>query len=243
MESINALVTQLGSGDQVKEYQARLALFLLVWRAGKPGGEVEQAQVADALAVELTAADGGKPRHAARVRGELCRLLSKIATDQHVPAIGAALADAETREMARWALDRIQSPLATAALIETATKGSGTEFRVGAVAALGSRQGPEATAALNECAANQETEIRLAALEALANQPEAASDALITAAMATETAPRAKKRLAKARIRLGDRLLSAGNREAAKAIFQEVAASAADQPQKDAAARALAEIG
>jgi HEAT repeat protein len=117
----------------------------------------------------------------------------------------------------------------------------GPEFRVGVINALGKRRGPDVVAALHQQAADPNPEVRLAAVEALANAPEASNDDPIAAAGRTDS-PRGKSRANKARIRLAETLRNAGNKPAAIAIYRSVASSDADAPQKKAAQRALDQL-
>ena len=150
MAAINELVAQLNGGDPTQQYQARLALFQAVWSAGRPGNDAERGDVAGALVAEFNA-EG----NSARTKGEVARLLSKIGGDAEATALAGVLSNPDVREMARWALDRIPSTVATAALIQAARRGSGTEFRVGAIGALSRREGTEAVTALQELAAEE----------------------------------------------------------------------------------------
>src|SRR5262245_4044839 len=100
MESIDKLVEQLGSNDQAKAYQARLALEQVVAQAGRPGNGQARAAVAGALAAQLTATTEQKdrqgktfrtPKHSAKVRGQIARELSYVAGAAEVPALKQAL--------------------------------------------------------------------------------------------------------------------------------------------------------
>jgi hypothetical protein len=241
MPNISELAEQLSSDDQVAAYKATQALKEAAWRAGKSGAAALAAELAAAYSARAEGSD--EPKYPARTRGILAQALSLVGGDAEVPVLRAAAQAAPDREMARFALERIPGGAATEALIEAARQDVGTEFRVGAIGALGRRCEPAATAALKELAADGELEIRLAALEALACHPDASSDALLAQACAQAAHEREKARLAKARVRLADTLAQAGQKEAAKAVFQAVAQSEADGPQKQAASRALAELG
>ena len=258
MPSVEQIVDQLGSSDQVKAYQARQALVKLTSEAGAPGNNQRREELAAALAKALSQTkevkDPKKPNdkpqdvasRPANVRGLIARALASVAGEAEVSALQAALADFEVREMARWALDRMTCQGATDALVEAATKGIGVEFRVGAINALGKRNGSSTTAALRECAKDSDYEIRLAAIEALANHSDAANDEVIAGVSPEGPAGsgrRVNKRVARSRIRLADRLAKAGQKDAAKKIFAAVADGKADEAQKKAARVALAELG
>lgn len=254
MQTVEQLCEQLTSLDQVKVYQAKRALVQLAAAAGAPANESRRAELAAALAGQLVAGGDtkdaqGNPafKHSAEVRGEIARVLSLVAGEAEVPALVAALAEFSGREMARWALARITSQAATDALVEAAIAAVGTEFRLGAIGALGRRAGSNVVEALKKCAADSEgeasdVEIRLAAADALANHADPSLDAVIVE-IARDADPRTQSRAAKARIRLAETLVRAGQKEAGRHIYQAIAHGHADEPQQQAARLALAELG
>jgi HEAT repeat protein len=88
---------------------ARRAIEVIVRHAGRPGAEAERRAVAGEL-VKLLSSD------ALAVRRHALWMLSEIGDDEAVPAIARLLRDADAREDARCALDRIPGPPATEAL-------------------------------------------------------------------------------------------------------------------------------
>lgn len=246
MNSISELIAQLGDDDQVKVHQTRQNLIDMACKASRPGNTAGQSEFADAVAAELTATtktkDGKeeRPKHPVRVRNGLCQLLSRAASAAHVPALAAALTDRETREMARWGLDRLPGEAATKALI-SALEQVGPEFRVGVINALSKRNGSDVQATLQRAAADADTEVKLAAIEALANFPEPSNDEPIVAATKTGL-PRERNRAQKARVRLADSLRLAGKKDAAVAVYKAIIATDADEPQKKAARLALEQL-
>lgn len=250
MISISEVAAQLGSDDQVKAYQACQKLSEVVSAVTKPGNSAEQTAVANALVDELTAkikteAQAGKPaterpKHPASVRNQLAQFLAQVADDAQVPALVAASNELETREMVRWALDRIPTPAATAALV-AALEQVGPEFRVGVINSLAKRKGADVAAALHRAAGDADNEVRLAAVEALASFPEPSNDDAIAAATKNGL-PRDRARAQKARVRLAETLRLAGNKNAAIAIYKTIIANDADEPQKKAARLALEQL-
>ena len=249
MESVEKLCEQLGSNDQVQQYRAKRALAEMTAAAGAPGKESQRAQLAAALAKAEAATKprGDKdktpvPVYSARVRGEVARALAEVGGDMEVPALKQELADFDAREMARFALDRFTCEAAADALADAAVNAVGAEFRVGAINALGRRSGSRAIDALKKCAADGEPQVRLAAAEALANHADASADALLVEA-GKQHGHRAALRMSKARLRLAGSLQNAGQKDAAKAIYQSVAQTAPREPQKKAAQHALEQLG
>lgn len=250
MDSVSQLIEKLTSSDQVQVYQADLALREMIARAKGP----DLQKIASELASELNATreetyDKDKVRQVikydARTRSKIARHLALAGGDDDVPALVQAMQDLDVREMARWALDRMTCPAATAALIQAAQEAIGPDFRIGVINALGRRGGSEVVSALKACAADPHLEIRIAAAEALANHPDSSSDSAIVEAARGNgiLEEQARLRLAKARIRLAETLVRSGNKPAGKKIFEAILTGQPEEPQKDAALRALHQIG
>lgn len=244
MSTIQELAEALNSGDQPTVYRAKRALAEMTADAGAPGKAAQRAELAAGLAKAETAKNekGDSPKHSAKARGELARALSEVAGDMEVPALNETLRDFDAREMARFALDRMTCQAATDALADAALNAVGVEFRIGAINALARRSGSQLVDVLKACAGDNDPEIRLAAAEALANHSDASADPLI-AELGKHSGQRAQLRTTKARIRLAGKLAAAGQKDAAKNIYQAIAQSDAAPAQKKAAGRALAQLG
>ncbi|HVA47317.1 MAG TPA: HEAT repeat domain-containing protein [Pirellulales bacterium] len=244
MPSVQELADQLNSNDQPTVYRAKRALADMAATAGAPGEAGERAELAAALAKAETAKNekGDAPKYSAKARGELARALGEVGGDREVPGLKETLNDFDAREMARVALDRMTCQAATDALADAALNAVGVEFRIGAINALGRRSGSQVVDVLKACAGDGDPEIRLAAAEALAGHSDATADPLI-AALAQQPGPRAQLRATKARVRLAARLAGAGQKEAAKRIYEAIAQSDAAAAQKKAATIGLAQLG
>ncbi|HEY1599729.1 MAG TPA: hypothetical protein VGG64_09015 [Pirellulales bacterium] len=254
MDTIAQICEQLGSADQTKAFQARRALAVKATAAAAPGKEAERtafaAELAGCLVAKAEAKDDKEkkeplPRYTAAARNEICRSLAEVAGDAEVPALVQTLADFDVREMARFALTRIPTPAAGAALAEASQKLVGVEFRVGVVNALSRRSDAGALAAIKQAAGDSSTDVRLAAAEALAQQVDPAGDAVIVQ-IGKELGPanpRASKRTDVARLRLAGTLAKAGQKDAARGIYQALASDGADEAQKKAAKTALEHLG
>jgi len=251
MAKISDLSKDLCSGVQVKAYKARRELTTTTGEAGAGGG-AERSALAKELATALAAVTPTKdtrgeptPDSMRFVEGaaDLCRALATVGGDMEVPAVKKCLSNIDLREAARWCLARMNCQAATDALVEALKNTSGTEFRVGVVNALARKSGSSVVDALKGVAKDDhEPEMRLAAAEALAEQPVAALDASI-AAVDPGASSRNKARVARARVRLGETLVRSGDKAGAKTVFEAVAAAEVDEPQKKAAAAALATLG
>jgi HEAT repeat protein len=253
MDTIESLVEKLGGADQAQDYRAYRALWQIVAEAGTPGKDAERAKVAQELAAQLNAeaeqTDGEGKKHKSikyspAVRGRVAQLLSCVAAESEVEALQQSLADFDTREMARWALDRTPCQPATVALAMAACDGVGPEYRVGAINGLARRGGAEALAALTKAAADPDPEVRLAAVEGLALVGQAESDMAVAAVLGDPSIDaRGRRRALKARLRLAETLAAAGDRNGAKRVFEAVLACNAEAPQAEAARRGLARLG
>lgn len=249
MESLDKLVEQLGSKEQSVVYQAQQSLIRVVAEAGRPDHERERAAVAGALAGYVTATREQKDnkgkvtrvlQYPARVRVQILRWIGYVGGEAEVPALRQALDDLDTREMARWALEQIPGPSSTKALVDAAVNGIGPEFRLGAINTLGRRREPEAAAALKECAADPNIEVRLAAVEALAHFPDPTADGVMKSAMSPGGENgRVNQRLVRARIQLAETLVAAGQKDAGLRIFRSIVAGKSDETQKKAARAGL----
>jgi HEAT repeat protein len=239
MQTVDQIVEQLASGDAAAGYRARRSLEQLTASVGAPGA-TGRAEVAARLAEHLLATQEGtqNPRYSAEVRGVLARALGNIGGEAEVAALKAALADFDVRENARFGLQRIPGEASLEALAEAAVQAVGSEFRIGVLGALGLRGGPKAIEALRACAADEDPEVALAALEALAHHADASSDALFAQA-AEKAGRRFRARIERARLRLAESLQNAGQTEAARGIYRALADTASDEAQRAAAQAAL----
>jgi HEAT repeat protein len=253
MDTIAQISEQLGSADQATAFKARRALSVRAFAAGTPGKEAERTALAAELAGCLVAKaeNGGDkkkeqtPRYSVAARNALCRALADVGGDAEVPALVQSLSDFDVREMARFALDRIPTADAAKALAEADDKLVGEEFRVGVTNALGKRRDAVAVEALKKATGDTSSEIRLAAAEGLALQPDASGDAAILEVrkQLAATSPRAAKRMDIARLQLAATLAKAGQKDAARGIYQGLASDGADETQKKAAKSALEHLG
>jgi hypothetical protein len=235
MADITKQISDLASSDQAVANAAMQTLRDEAWRLGA----ADQAAARKALAGQLAAALNTKqPPQVANV---LCDLLSLIGDQAEVATLATVLNDAESREYARAALERIPGKASLDALVAAAKTGDAT-FRVGVINSLGVRGGDDAIVVLESAAADKDPQVALAAGEALATLGVAAADEqLIKLAAGSE--PRAKLRSDKARVRLAEKLAAGGNKDAAKKIFQSVASGDAAPAQKFAAEQGLKKLG
>jgi hypothetical protein len=265
MPAINPAVTQwisqMGDRDQVVAYFAYHSLEEEVFKVSRPGQTAAQAALAKVLGEALTAeAKPGagtpgsasfrnnafltaaaqqrpEPLHPVRVRTGLARLLGYLSNETAVPFLARALGDLDARETARQALEGNPSERATDALI-AALDSPGPDFCVGVIHSLAKRNRAKAAAALRKAARDPQVEIRIAALQGLANIPEPAHDGIIAEATLAAS-PNERRTAHVARARLAANLQSAGNGPAAERIYRAILAADSPEPQKKAARLAL----
>lgn len=267
MPSINPAVLQwirqMDDDDAVIAYYAYQCLLEEVMHASAPGREEEQKVLATALGEALVAEakeDGpargrqatsfsGNPflaaaasqfvayAHPPRTRANLARLLGYIPDETAVPYLHRALQDLDAREMARCSLECHPAESATSALI-AALGQPGADFCSGVVNSLAKKKGGQVAAALRAAAKDPQLEVRLAALDGLANVPDPSHDTALEEATRSSNAEESRKAHI-ARIRLAGTLRASGNRQAAERIYQSVLTSTAGEPQKRAARLAL----
>jgi hypothetical protein len=246
------MVARLGNDNPAEVFQAYKEIEELATRATAPGSETKRAELAAALAAELSAQTTAtkdekgkevppKPKHSRQVRGKICQLLTYVSGPQEVPALVQAMGELELREPARCALDRNMSEEATDALIK-ALDIVGADFRVGVVNSLGKRHGEKVLAALVKVAASDEDpQMRINAVEALANMPEAPA---VQAALKATQDPKSciATRAWKAAVRLADNLHKAGRKTDAADLYRRINADGPDA-QKAAAKMAIEAMG
>jgi HEAT repeat protein len=242
VDGLQQALDQLASGQEQEIYKAKLTLQGIIGEATKSGNEAERAKVAKALSDAVI--NGGK--YGVAARSEIARRLGEVGMDSEATTLRSLLPDLELRESARFALDRIPTAGSTAALVDAANDAIGSRFRVGLMNSLGQRRGKGVLEALVSGTKDPNLAVRLAAIEALAEQGEEAADAAITAAMGNAEAPlddRGASRATKARIRLAADLAAANKKAEAKRIYQSVLSSKPAVPQAKAAQAGLDAIG
>ena len=233
--SVKEWVAQLASEKPAEAFKGYKQAEDAATRATAPGKESARAELAAALAAELNAKTaprkdekgktiGPEPMYKPVVHGKICRLLACVAGAKEVPALVEALGNLSVREPARCALAANASAEATEALIK-ALEEVGAEFRVGVVNALGKRPGEKVVSVLRKAAAGDEApEVRIAAVEALANIPEPANAEVVLKATQCKC-PVGATRAWKAAVRLAENLRKVGMKSEAAELYRKIEAS------------------
>ncbi|MBS0209902.1 MAG: hypothetical protein JSS27_13215 [Planctomycetes bacterium] len=237
---IGDLCKELASGDQLRMYHGRVKLTAKWTAAGAPGKENERTKLAKDLAACLPALQPEKDKRGEPTETsmkqvaacqELFRVLSLVGGAGEVGAVAACLKQIDLRETARYCLERLNCQEATDALVNALRTLSGNEFRCGLLNSLARKSGSNVNAALKECLGEKGTAVRLAAVEALANQPELENDAAIAS---VKLNGRGAARVIRARLRLGYTLLKADRKDQARKVFDAIGAGPCTEWQKKA---------
>ncbi len=212
---IEPLFALMGGENRAAGTAAQQAVQAMTHRAARPGAEAERKLVADAL-VRQAQAD-----RLAAVRRFALRMLSFVAGDESVSALARLLRDGDVREMTRWALVRIPGAAATDALAKAADSEPDPVFRAALITSLGVRGDRHALPAVRTALDAWSSEVRVAALDALARIADPASEAALRGAMSFGSEAE-RVRAGAAYSRLAERLLEAGERGAAERMYERL---------------------
>jgi HEAT repeat protein len=166
---------------------------------------------------------------------EACRALRLIGSAAAVPVLEGMLADRETTDMARFALEYIPGEEADRALVAALEKTTG-DLRRGIIASLGARGTVAAVGPLARLAAGKDAATALDAIRALGaiGTPEAA--AALTAILGRSRGALAAE-AASALLVCADRALGEGRKEAAAGIYEKVFSARVPTAARQAAFR------
>jgi HEAT repeat protein len=149
-----------------------------------------------------------------------CRMLSLIGTAESVPALAALLPDPDLTGLARFALERIPDPAVDRAFLEALEKTSG-RYQAGVINSIGIRRDPAAVKTLANRLKAQDPVVVEAALLALGKIATTES-ARILAQFRSDVSTRLRQTAEAAYLEAADRLLQAGNAEAAGRIYEQL---------------------
>lgn len=155
-----------------------------------------------------------------------CRKLMLVGSATSVPTLAGLLGDKEMSHMARFALERMEVPEAAKALRDAVATTSGAQ-KIGVIGSLGARGDVEAVPVLAASLKDSDPEIAAAAATALGLiGTAAAAQALAGAALPAA----AKPAWADARLACAEKLLAAGDKAQALAIYKSL--NTDDQPKQ-----------
>jgi type 1 glutamine amidotransferase/HEAT repeat protein len=216
---------------KVKTYdwgQSRLALTEVSETIKKAhGNKAELAKIEKAL---LGVLDSDAKRAGKQF---VCRELSIIGTERSVPTLAKLLADAETSDMARYALERIPGSAVDEALRGALRKSKGNA-RIGIVNSLGQRRDKGAVRNLRRLLGRSDQDVAAAAAAALGQ----IADSQATAALA-EAKDKASGKLQMvvldAYLKCADQLVADGQKVQALAIYKGLQKEGMPKPIRTAA--------
>jgi HEAT repeat protein len=168
----------------------------------------------------------------------ILRTLYVMGTPAEIPAVAKLLGDERHSHMARYVLESMGSPEATAAIRQTLPSVRGRSL-IGVVNSLGNLRDAESVKPLAEMAKSQDEALACAAASALGRigTPEAAQ---ALADVDASSKPKLNEAVSDAKIRCADRMLADGKTEEAVAIYETCRKSeAVPPPVRIAAARGL----
>jgi type 1 glutamine amidotransferase len=217
--------------EKVKTYdwgQSRLALTEVSEVIKKAhGNKVKLVKIEKALlgVLESDAKRAGKQF--------VCRELSIIGTEQSVPVLAGMLADEETSDMARYALERIPGSAVDKALRGAVRKARG-KARIGIINSLGQRRDAGAVRMLSRALDRPNEDVAMAAAAALGQIADAqATEALKEAK--DKTSGKLQMVVLDAYLKCADQLVSDGKKTEALAIYNELRKEGLPGPIRTAA--------
>ena len=221
--------------EKVKTYdwgQSRLALTEISDRVRQAHGSPAELRRIEEGLLEVLDSDAKRAG-----KQFVCRQLSIIGTRRSVPALGKMLTDAETSDMARYALERIPGTAVNEALRKALPKARG-KAKVGIINSLGQRRDKRAVRGLSRLVGNRDQTIAAAAAAALGRI--AGSGATKALAKAKdETSGKLRMSVLDAYLRCADQLADQGNKTQALAIYKELQKEDMPKPIRTAALRGV----
>lgn len=184
------------------------------------GDDAARAKLEERLAAAL-ASDAPRP-----AKDYVCRKLMLIGSSACVPALAALLGDKDLSHMARYALERIPTGEAAAALRDAAGKLSGA-LKAGAISSLCSRGDAASAAMLGGLVGDSDEAVAKAAAAALGSIGN--GDAAAALAKANASGAEAKLAATDAKLACAENLVEAGKKTEALAIYKSL--SGDDQPK------------
>jgi HEAT repeat protein len=153
----------------------------------------------------------------------VCRQLSLIGTATSTSTLGQLVLDKELSDMARYALERIDAPEATAQLRTGLSKTTGT-MQVGIINSLGQRRDPLSRTVLIKLLGSADQEVAMAAARALGNIGGADAAQALAQAQSKATG-RLQSTIVDAYLSCAELALDAGRKAEALAIYQKLYAA------------------
>ena len=237
-ENLLGLIEMLGEPGSVDNAKPHYALHCVVNYALITRDEKLRKDFCDAMGSQLQ----NKTLHHYN-RAYLCEELQWAGGDEACLALGSVLLDEELTDAAATALAAIGGARAASELRQAATQAQG-KVRLNLIDALAALAEPQSASTFQEALKDNDREVRIAAAIGLANLGQAdAIEPVLEAADEAEGWERTQT--TKACLVLAEKLAAAGNKTAAKQVYerlQKTRTSDSEKHIRDAARRGLAAI-
>lgn len=214
-QQLNEWLPGIGAEKIQDRSSAQQALQKVCFEVGAPGREADRAAVCRVMAQKLAEANA-----AAKVW--LLRQLQFIGHEECIEAVAALFddKDEQVREAARCCLEHIPEPAANAKLLAALPRSSG-RLRIGIVNALGTRGEQASVPALVGLLGDRDAEVAGAAATALGKIGGAEAARSLADALG-RTSGEMRNLVANALLGCADKLLAAGKKAEALAIYQQL---------------------
>ncbi len=222
--AIPSLVPLLYNASSAVHQTAQQALRAIVYQANRSDA-TEHDAVVNALFKQIAPTS----KHANAVRQTLIEMLSLIAAEKDIPRLTPYLSDRGVREAACLALTRLPFPTAQTALL-TALKTADSEFQGSLILHLAERGDVTAVPTIQSYLKTAKDTVRLHAIHALGCLPDASSADLLWSRTEGNTVE--SRTAVRAYLELADRLLQAGDKANALAMYQRFQRVAITVPEK-----------
>lgn len=170
--------------------------------------------------LEMRLIDALEAGTSALAKDYVCRVLSVLGSARAVKALSALLADAQGSHLARFALERIQDPAATAALRESLSRLNGLE-KAGVLNSLGLRRDQKSIPQIGACLRDPDVHVVASATAALGHIGTRRAAALLRRQVAAAP-PSLRAATADACLTCAERLTADGKQRAAAILCREL---------------------
>ena len=172
----------------------------------------------DAMVVEVKLLTALSENVNFAVKDYICRQLAVIGSELSVPALGKMLVDPETSNIARYALERINSDKVDSVFIDVLNGRSDDKIKSGVLISLGVRKCSDAVSVIKGYLVSSNEYLVISALQALSDIGNtAAANALLAVSPSS-----AKDRYYDALLACGNKLAKNGNTQIAINLFEKV---------------------
>jgi len=236
--AIGAVAKLLASENRSVAKSAKMALERIVYRASRPGAGADRARATSEL-IRLT-----KPDWPPVVRTKAVDLLGMLGGDRPVGPLAELLRDAQLRERARRALQRINTRRSNKALYKALVKADDPCFAAALIDSLGHNRYKPAVPRLLEAARSDKSCrcMRLSAIEALARIGDERAEPVL-AEMVARGPAELRPRAFDAYMVLADELARRKKIAAARRIYEDGLAKATSEHARSLALIGLGRVG